>query len=149
MTREEAKSCIYTIKLLRTLALNIHGVIDIVDDENCKKMIKVLEQEFCEDAISRLEVKKIIDQAILEKNFIEDDKGWDVLTKIKDLPPVTSTKHKEKWINTEQLKEIREKLSKWIFTNSEEVCGNSMIDIDYLQGHISELLLEYGIDEVE
>ncbi len=46
-------------------------------------------------------------------------------------------------------KEFREKLSKWMFHNSESVCGNSMIDIDYLEGYMDELLYELGIYEVE
>lgn len=45
MTREEAKSCIGTIEMLQRLAFNIHGVIDVIDADNCKKIIKALEQE--------------------------------------------------------------------------------------------------------
>lgn len=44
MTREEAKSCINTIEMLRRLALNIHGVIDIIDDENVNKVIAMLQE---------------------------------------------------------------------------------------------------------
>jgi len=43
MTLKERQSCIETINLLRRLALNIHGVIDVVDDNNCNKLIKLLE----------------------------------------------------------------------------------------------------------
>ena len=53
MNREEAKSCICTIKMLQRLAYNIHGVMDIVDADNCEKIIKALEQQPCEDAINR------------------------------------------------------------------------------------------------
>ena len=45
MTNEEAKSCIGTIELLRRLAYNIHGVMDVIDADNCEKIIKALEQE--------------------------------------------------------------------------------------------------------
>lgn len=46
--------------------------------------------------------------------------------------------------------EFKEKLSKWLYHNSESVCGNDMIDIDYLEGHIDEILYEMGIiGEVE
>lgn len=45
MTREEAKSCIGTIEMLQRLAYNIHGVMDVIDADNCKKIIKALEQE--------------------------------------------------------------------------------------------------------
>ena len=56
MTREEAKSCIGTIELLQRLAYNIHGVMDVIDADNCKKIIKALEQEPCEDCVSREKV---------------------------------------------------------------------------------------------
>jgi hypothetical protein len=46
--------------------------------------------------------------------------------------------------------EFKEKLSKLMYHNSESVCGDSMIDIDYLKGHIDEILYEMGIiGEVE
>lgn len=41
--------------------------------------------------------------------------------------------------------DFRDKLNKWMFHNAESVCGNNMIDIDYLDGHISELFDELGI----
>ncbi len=41
--------------------------------------------------------------------------------------------------------EFREKLSKWMYLNSESVCGDNMIDVEYLEGHINELLYEMGI----
>jgi hypothetical protein len=43
MTREEVKSCIGTIKMLQRLAYNIHGVMDVIDADNCEKIIKALE----------------------------------------------------------------------------------------------------------
>ena len=43
MTFNERKSCIITINTLRRLALNIHGVIDKVDNENCDKLIALLD----------------------------------------------------------------------------------------------------------
>lgn len=42
MTRKERASCIITIELLRKLALNVHGVIDVIDNQNCDKIIKML-----------------------------------------------------------------------------------------------------------
>ena len=44
MPTKEVDSCIKTVEMLRRLALNIHGVIDVVDDENCKKIISALKQ---------------------------------------------------------------------------------------------------------
>jgi len=42
MTYKERQSCINTINTLRRLALNIHGVIDVVDNENCDRLISLL-----------------------------------------------------------------------------------------------------------
>lgn len=39
------ESCIQTIELLRNLALNIHGVIDVVDDRNCNDIIALLKEQ--------------------------------------------------------------------------------------------------------
>lgn len=58
MTREEAKSCICTIKMLQRLAYNIHGVMDVIDADNCKKIIKALEQEAVLDEIKD-EIKQL------------------------------------------------------------------------------------------
>lgn len=44
--------------------------------------------------------------------------------------------------------EFREKLSKWMFHNSESVRGDNMIDIDYLEGHMDELMWELGIESL-
>lgn len=52
MTYKERQSCIHTINMLRRLALNIHGVIDVVDDRNCNKLIELLEggiDEMCQE----------------------------------------------------------------------------------------------------
>ena len=49
MTREEAQSCIKTIELLRRLAYNIHGVMDVIDAKNCEKIIEALSREPSED----------------------------------------------------------------------------------------------------
>ena len=57
MTREEAKSCIGTIEMLQRLAYNIHGVMDVIDADNCKKIIKALEQEPILDKI-RAEIEQ-------------------------------------------------------------------------------------------
>ena len=50
MTSEEAKSCIGTIEMLQRLAYNIHGVMDVIDADNCKKIIKAIKREPMEDA---------------------------------------------------------------------------------------------------
>lgn len=44
MTEYKVKSCIQTIELLRRLAYNVHGVIDVIDDENCNTIIKLLKE---------------------------------------------------------------------------------------------------------
>ena len=43
MNKKERKSCIFTIKTLTNLAYNIHGVMDVVDVDNCKKIIEMLD----------------------------------------------------------------------------------------------------------
>ena len=45
MTVKERASCINTIKLLQRLAFNVHGVMDVIDAENCDKIIKMLETD--------------------------------------------------------------------------------------------------------
>ena len=45
MNRE---SCIQTIELLRQLSLNIHGVIDVIDDRNCNDIINLLKEQKAE-----------------------------------------------------------------------------------------------------
>ena len=45
MTDKERQSCIITIRTLRRLALNIHGVIDAVDNDNCDRIISMLKTE--------------------------------------------------------------------------------------------------------
>ena len=42
MTDKERKSCIRTIELLRRLAFNVHGVMDVIDAHNCDKIIEML-----------------------------------------------------------------------------------------------------------
>ena len=39
------ESCIQTIELLRRLALNIHGVIDVIDNRNCNDIINLLKEQ--------------------------------------------------------------------------------------------------------
>ena len=109
MTREERESCIGTIELLRKLAFNIHGVMDVIDAENCDKLIKVLKSETavsyldgyndgykealksepCEDAISRqaaIDAIRKIHPVDTEYDCTLYDK-LDVMYVLKELPP--------------------------------------------------------------
>ena len=45
MTLKERASCINTIELLKRMAYNIHGLMDVVDAENCDKIIKMLNDD--------------------------------------------------------------------------------------------------------
>ena len=45
MTDKERKSCIRTIEFLRGLAFSVHGVMDIIDAQNCDEIIKMLEKQ--------------------------------------------------------------------------------------------------------
>jgi hypothetical protein len=42
--KNERKSCIQTVELLRRLAFNVHGVMDIIDAQNVDKIIEMLEK---------------------------------------------------------------------------------------------------------
>jgi hypothetical protein len=42
MTEKKIKSCTNTIRMLRKLALNIHGVIDVIDNDNVNETIELL-----------------------------------------------------------------------------------------------------------
>lgn len=44
MTCKEIESCIQTIELLRRLAFNVHGVMDVIDAQNCDKIIELLKE---------------------------------------------------------------------------------------------------------
>ena len=45
MTLKERASCINTIELLKRMAFNVHGLMDVVDAENCDKIIKMLNDD--------------------------------------------------------------------------------------------------------
>lgn len=98
MTREEAKSCIGTIEMLQRLAYNIHGVMDVIDADNCKKIIKALEQEPCEECVSR---KAVIDTIYSEcdgtKLDIDFAKVLLLQRAIKKMPAVVPIRSKGHW----------------------------------------------------
>ncbi len=102
MTEEEAKSCICTIEMLQRLAYNIHGVIDVIDADNCKKIIKALEQELCDDAISRVETVQFLAD---HSNDFEDAKvkmafkaASSLVNNPHNLPSMIPAPKKGKWI---------------------------------------------------
>lgn len=103
MNIEEAKSCIGTIEMLQRLAYNIHGVMDVIDADNCKKIIKALEQEPCEDAVSRSDVISMIMNLNLKhihsfSRGISQKAFEDLLNGTQALPSVTPIQKKGKWI---------------------------------------------------
>jgi len=65
MTDKERKSCIHTIELLRRLAFNVHGVMDVIDAENCDKIIKMLEQPTAQQWIPCNETQTEPDHEVL------------------------------------------------------------------------------------
>jgi len=84
VTEKEAKSCIQTIELLRRLAFNVHGVMDVIDAGNCDKIIALLSQEPCEDCISRVDaMRAITDEWVRGKHTLE---GFTAV--LYNLPPV-------------------------------------------------------------
>jgi len=40
-----ADSCIQTVETLRRMALNVRGLIDVVDDTNCNEIITLLKRQ--------------------------------------------------------------------------------------------------------
>lgn len=98
MTREEAKSCTGTIEMLQRLAYNIHGVMDVIDADNCKKIIKALEQEPCEDAISRQAVLDLVEHYNsdgLGSVFYGYEEGVKFADAVNKLPSVNSQEPQE------------------------------------------------------
>jgi len=115
MTKEEAKSCIGTIEMLQRLAYNIHGVMDVIDADNCNKIIKSLEQEPCENCISR--------QAVLEwlkdKDFIKTkNQEENARRELADLPSVTP---QPRWIPCSE--RLPEEDGFYLATCDGEICG--------------------------
>ena len=42
MTEEEKQDCIRTIEMLKDLAFNVHGYMDIIDSQNIDKVINFI-----------------------------------------------------------------------------------------------------------
>lgn len=78
MTRKETKSCIGTIEMLQRLAYNIHGVMDVIDADNCKKIIKALEEEPVLD-----QIKSIV--AEWKKDTWTDNLSYECMIKIAEI----------------------------------------------------------------
>lgn len=86
MIQEEAKSCIQTIELLRRLAYNVHGVMDVIDAGNCDKIIALLSQEPCGDCISRTEAMRAITDTWVRTHGNHTLEGFTAA--LYNLPPV-------------------------------------------------------------
>lgn len=92
MTKEDAKKFLYSI----ADDLGFTGVESYTckDGDKMRDAIKALEQEPCEDAVSREAVLMEIDKYMCGVPF--DEKGIDVV--LKELPHVTPARKKGKWI---------------------------------------------------
>ena len=94
MTDKEKRSCVGTIRTLMSLAYNVHGVMDLVDADNCERIIKCInsispvthaeKQQPCED-VEIIQVSKgalksrqsrfvIYDVEWLKNNFYLEEK---------------------------------------------------------------------------
>lgn len=82
MTRKEAKSCIGTIEMLQRLGYNIHGVMDVIDANNCNKIIKALEQEPVLDKI-RAEIEQDAFKDVNGSKFIFVNRVNQIIDKYK------------------------------------------------------------------
>lgn len=76
MTDKERKSCIDTINTLRRLALNIHGVIDVVDNENCERVIAMLENDGWIPVTERLPDKEHTKYVVTLDNGEVENRWW-------------------------------------------------------------------------
>ena len=106
MTNKEIKSCVGTIEMLRRLAYNIHGVMDVIDADNCEKIIKALEQEPCEDCISRAELLAKIDEERKHLLNLKMDGAEHIIVHharriIEDMPSVTPQPKIGEWLEKE------------------------------------------------
>lgn len=70
MTNKEIKSCVGTIEMLRRLAYNIHGVMDVIDADNCEKIIKALEQEQDKPMVE-IDLYSVIKQKYIEREVLD------------------------------------------------------------------------------
>lgn len=70
MTNKEIKSCVGTIEMLRRLAYNIHGVMDVIDADNCEKIIKALEQEQDKPMVE-IDMYSVIKQKYIEREVLD------------------------------------------------------------------------------
>lgn len=99
MTREEAAERIETIKMILEECIEDEDDVSYItsDDANALDMaIKVLEQEPCEDCVSRQAVdKNIYDYAESNRLSYANMKNY-----ILDVQPVTPTRNKGKWIES-------------------------------------------------
>ena len=119
MTGEEAKSCIGTIEMLQRLAYNIHGVMDVIDADNCKKIIKALEQKPCEDAVSKKDVlSEIIRFSTEEGASVECQQLY---CDVNNMPPLTPIRPKGHWIYDKSI-------ANWICSK----CGETPKTIGYV-----------------
>lgn len=129
---------------------------NVIVSDLCRDTAKLLEglleslsdPDLAKDCISRKQVLHWLENATDEsiENALNNNLDF--------IPPVTSPTSRKTLTEQETINslftEFKEKLSKWLFLNSESVRGDSMIDIDYLEGHIDEMLCEMGVvKEVE
>lgn len=91
MTREEAASCINTIVILKNLCYRVHGLMDVIDAQNCDKIIEMLNSiETCtikttDDIISRAGLLKQIGIDAGEGPGYYSD-TWKFIDTIKKMP---------------------------------------------------------------
>lgn len=82
---------------------------------------------------------RLIDADRLKEVFHKNVVGGNAYNELIDMQPTIDA------IPRETVFDFKVKLDKWMFHNHESVCGQRMIDIDYLDGEIWELFSELGI----
>ena len=83
------ESCINTVEMLRRLALNVHGVIDAVDDENCNDIIELLQD-------NELKINGLASIASLSNQRAE--RAEKVLYDLRELGYPHNFQHEASWV---------------------------------------------------
>lgn len=99
MTNEELKNMLFIIDTLLDDAITDSTRQKVKDKltEVCKLAMKALEQQPCEDCISRAYIAPIIEE--LEYDQIDNDYALSLLSDIKNAPSVAPQRPKGKWID--------------------------------------------------
>lgn len=107
MTNKEIKSCVGTIEMLRRLAYNIHGVMDVIDADNCEKIIKALEQEQDKPTVE-IDLYSVIKQKYIEREVLDE-----IRAEIEEQVLESLSDGGDDWFTAEKVNECLEIIDKY------------------------------------